>query len=169
MNEPQLALKHCDYLIINNPNNINYIIQNAKTSADLTYYTKAEQLFHKALQITNEKDSQVMYEYGLYFRWHRRNNDICMFYLELALKLDPTNVQYKYKYLTIKHNRYYKSIEMHYDESGIEYEEVIYNIKRRSTLLVSGYINNSYDIIPTDIQRICYQFLMGNCLTNMNI
>eukprot|EP01084_Bolivina_argentea_P046339 85327_1 len=54
INKPHLALKHFDHLIINNPNNINYIIQNAKTSSMLKYYTKAQQLFNKALQITNE-------------------------------------------------------------------------------------------------------------------
>ena len=38
----------------------------------------------------------------MFFKNYKHNNDVALFYLNLALKLDPDNIEYKYNYLKIK-------------------------------------------------------------------
>eukprot|EP01084_Bolivina_argentea_P156110 272052_1 len=91
--EMKKALKHFDIALRNDSNNIRYIIHTAQVATKLKLFLKANSLFIKALEITNEQDPKVLYNYGVFF-YHQNDLQCAFLYMKLALQLDSTNITY---------------------------------------------------------------------------
>ncbi len=65
-------------------------------SSNISYYLAhdANDSYIKILELSEEKEPKYLYEYGLYWNKYRGNFKFALLYIDLALKLDPKNLEY---------------------------------------------------------------------------
>ncbi len=191
LNKIHIAMYHLDHVLtVDNPqreyNYLTHLIQNAKVSAMMGYYEKSKQFYERAIRLSKNQNTEYMYEFAKYWLDYRNDKSKFKYHMDKILKIDPTNVRFAYMrslhcapdlYPNIRRYAYKHYTGIHkdgihkdqYSSTGISLSHMKDIIENNIHFLIAGYSNQFNTLfIHSDVQNVCYKFLIGNSLSNVD-